>query len=85
MLENYGGGPSTRWYVEVGSRQYDQNVLVRAAHVNQGLGDLPPRGPGRFNVGQARRQARVGRGLTPSLHPATVRTCSELSSLDRPA
>ena len=54
MLENYGGRPSTRWYVEVGSRQYDQKVLVRAAHVRQGLGELPPRGPGRFNAGQAK-------------------------------
>ena len=54
MLEKYGGGRSTRWYVEVGTRRYDQKVLVRAAHVHQGLGDLPPRGPGRSNAGQAR-------------------------------
>ena len=55
MLERYGGRASTRWYVEVDGRRFDQKVLVRAAHVRDGLGELPPRGPGRFNAGQARR------------------------------
>ena len=38
MLKKYGGGPATRWYVEVGTSHYDQKLLVRAAHVHQGLG-----------------------------------------------
>ena len=33
MLEKYGGRHSTRWYVEVGGRYFDQKVLLRAAHV----------------------------------------------------
>ena len=55
MLEKYGGGPSTKWYVEVGNILYDQKLVVRAAHVIQGLGELYPRGPGSFDAGQARR------------------------------
>ena len=55
MVERYGGRPSTRWYVEVGGQRFDQKVLLRAAHVHDGLGELPPRGPGRFNAEQARR------------------------------
>ena len=55
MLERYGGGPSTRWYVEVGGRHFDQKVLLRAAHEHEGLGELPPRGPGRFKSRDARR------------------------------
>ena len=56
MLERYGGSASRDWYAEVGNWVYDQKLLLRAAHVLQGLGDLPPRGPGRFNAGQARRR-----------------------------
>ena len=72
MLEKYGGGPSTRWYVEAGTRRYDQKVLVRSAHVHQGLGDLPPRGPGRFTAGQARRhlEGRLGYRLVEKDAPA---------------
>ena len=55
MVEKYGGGLSTRWYVEVGSHRFDLKVLLRAAHVHQGLGDLPPRDAGRFNARDARR------------------------------
>ena len=55
MLEDYGGRPSTRWYVEVGGRRFDPKVLFRAAHVHEGLGELPLRGAGRFNADQARR------------------------------
>ena len=51
MLEKYGGGPSTKWYLEVGSARYDQKLVVRAAHVLQGLGNLPPLVPGRFHGG----------------------------------
>ena len=42
MLEKYGGGPSTKWYLEVGRSRYDQKLVVRAAHVLQRLRDLPP-------------------------------------------
>ena len=55
MLERYGGGPSTRWYVEVADRRFDQKVLLRAAHVHEGLGELAPRGPGPFKARDARR------------------------------
>ncbi|MDE0460217.1 MAG: hypothetical protein OXI15_23255 [Chromatiales bacterium] len=54
MLDEYGGGPATKWYVQVDSRLYDQKLVVRAAHRLQGLGDLYPRGPGSFNADQAR-------------------------------
>lgn len=62
MLKKYGGRPSTRWYVEVGDQRFDQKVLLRAAHVHEGLGELAPRGPGRFNAGQARQhfEGRLG-------------------------
>ena len=62
MLERYAGGPSTHWYVEVGLRRFDQKVLLRAAHVHEGLGELPPRGTGRFTAGQAQRhlQGKLG-------------------------
>ena len=55
MLKKYGGRASTRWYVKVGHRHFDQKVLLRAAHRHEGLGDLPSRGSGRFNAGHARR------------------------------
>ena len=45
ILERYGGGPSTKWYVQVDHLLYDQKLVVRAAHVIQGLGDLYPRAP----------------------------------------
>ena len=54
MLETYGGRPSTKWYVQVDDLLYDQKLVVRAAHVIQGLGHLYPRGPGSFDAGQAR-------------------------------
>ena len=61
MLEKYGGGPSTKWYLEVGSARYDQKLVVRAAHVLQGLGPLPPLVPGDFTAGQSRnRLERLG-------------------------
>ena len=56
MLAKYGGGPSRKWYVEVGNWRYDQKLLIRAAHVHEGLGKLPLRGPGRFHAHGARRQ-----------------------------
>ena len=53
MLRKYGGGSSTQWYVEVGNWACDQKLLLRAAHGHQGLGELPPRGLGRFRAAQA--------------------------------
>ena len=68
MLERYGGGPSTRWYVRVDHLLYDQKLVVRAAHVIQGLGDLSPRGPGSFDAGQARSLlVRLGYRVVPKL------------------
>ena len=55
MLEKFGARPSIRWYDEVGDRRFDQRVLLRAAHVHAGLGELAPRGPGRFKARDARR------------------------------
>ena len=51
MLEKYGGRPSTRWYVEVGTSHYDQKLLVRAAHMHQGLGPFED-----FDAIQAKRR-----------------------------
>ena len=55
MIEKYGGGRSTRWYVEVGNWRYDQKLIARAAHVHEGFGELPPRGPGWFHANESRR------------------------------
>ncbi len=54
MLEKYGGGPSTKWYIEADGRYFDQKLIVRAAHMHQGLGQLGPRGSEWFNADQAR-------------------------------
>ena len=54
MLEQYGGGPSTRWYIRHFGKYYDQKLVLRAAHEISGLGALPP-GPGTFAAGQAKR------------------------------
>ena len=68
MLEEYGGGPSTKWYLEVGNSRYDQKLVVRAAHVLQGLGPLPPLVPGDFTAGHARhRLERLGYRVIPKL------------------
>ena len=68
MLEKYGGGPSTKWYLEVGRSRYDQKLVVRAAHVLQRLGDLPPLVPGDFTAGHARyRLERLGYRVVPRL------------------
>ena len=68
MLEKYGGGPSTKWYLEVGGSRYDQKLVVRAAHVLQGLGPLPPLVPGDFTAGHARhRLERLGYRVVPKL------------------
>ena len=68
MLEKYGGGPSTKWYLKVGTSRYDQKLVVRAAHVLQGLGDLPPLVPGDFTAGQSRhRLERLGYRVAPKL------------------
>ena len=68
MLEKYGGGPSTKWYLEVGSARFDQKLVVRAAHVLQGLGNLPPLVPGDFTAGHSRhRLERLGYRVVPKL------------------
>jgi len=70
MLGRYGGGPSTKWYVQVGNRLYDQKLVVRAAHVLQGLGDLQPRGPVPLDAGQARGLLeRLGYRVVSRLSP----------------
>ena len=86
MLERYGGGPSTKWYVQVDHLLYDQKLVVRAAHVIQGLGDLYPRGPGSFDAGQARRLLKrlgycVVRKLSPTIE--NLRGPSALKPLAR--
>ena len=68
MLEKYGGGPSTKWYLEVGSSRYDQKLVVRAAHVLQGLGPLPSLVPGDFTADHSRRRLeRFGYRVVPKL------------------
>lgn len=63
MIEKYGGGGSTKWYIKRldhrsgQKRVYDQKVIVRAAHQHDGFGPLPA-GPGTFTAGQARRQLK---------------------------
>ena len=37
-----------------GNWRYDQKLIARAAHVYEGLGELPPRGPGRFHANESR-------------------------------
>ena len=54
MLEKYGGGPSTRWYVRFEDKCYDQKLVLRAAHQLSDLGPLPP-GRGTFTAAEARR------------------------------
>ena len=73
MLERYGGGPSTKRYVQVDDVLYDQKLVVRAAHVIQGLGHLSPRGPGSFDAGQARRLLeRLRYSVVPKLSQTNV-------------
>lgn len=50
MLAMYGGRPSARWYIEHEEKDYDQRLVIRAAHSLQGLGSL-----GKFTPYQARR------------------------------
>ena len=54
MLEKYGGGPSTRWYVLFEGECYDQKLILRAAHKLADLGPLPP-GRGTFTAAEAKR------------------------------
>ena len=55
MIQKYGGRRAIKWFVEVGNWRYDQKLIARAAHVHEGLDQLPPRGPGRFQAGKSRR------------------------------
>ena len=63
MIEKFGGGVSTKWYIKrldnrTGrTRLYDQKVVLRAAHYYDGFGPLPP-GPGTFTAGQAQRHLK---------------------------
>ena len=54
MLERFGGGPSTKWYVRRFGKHYDQKLVLRAAHELSGLGPLPS-GRGTFTAAHARR------------------------------
>ncbi len=54
MLEKYGGGSSTRWYVLFEGKHYDQKLILRAAHKLADLGSLPP-GRGTFTAAEATR------------------------------
>ena len=53
MLEKYGGRPSREWYIEIDGKHFDQNLIVRAAHRIQGLGEIAPRGSVKLDSGQA--------------------------------
>ena len=54
--------------LSVGSARYDQKLFVRAAHVLQGLGPLPPFVPGDFTAGHSRhRLERLGYRVVPKL------------------
>ena len=60
MIEKYGGGASTKWYIQHRNhpsgrnRLSDQKVVLRAAHQHDGFGPLPA-GPGTFTADHARR------------------------------
>lgn len=57
MLKRYSSGPSgrsTKWYISYGGRQYDQKLILRAAHEMAGMGPLPT-GKGTFTAYDARR------------------------------
>ena len=62
MLRKYRSrGRSTRWYVRYGRNQYDQKLILHAAHELQGLGEPPS-----FNAGQARRRLKnLGFSVVP--------------------
>ena len=55
MLDKYGGGASTKWYILYNGKRYDQKLICRAAHRLQGLGKLPA-GRGTFTAGHAQRK-----------------------------
>ncbi len=54
LLKQYGGQPSTCWYVNFQGKLYDQKLILRVAHDLQGLGALPA-GKGTFKAKQARQ------------------------------
>ena len=57
MLDRYGGGASTRWYVYFNNRYYDQKLLLRGAHELGGLGSFPL-GKKPFTAAQATKQLK---------------------------
>ena len=54
MLKKYGGRASRGWYIEDGGNQFDQKVIVRAAHWIQEGVQLQPRGSIRCDAGEVR-------------------------------
>ena len=71
MLKKYGGGGSRKWYLNVDGCHYDQKLIIRAAHVHQGLGELAPAGVERFHAHEATRQLEgLGYRVVPCI-PAT--------------
>ena len=63
MLERYSSGPSgksTKWFIHHCGKEYDQKLILRAAHELAGMEPLPP-GRGTFTASDARRQlTRIG-------------------------
>ena len=57
MIEKYRGGRSTKWYIQIGDRYYDQKLICRAAHKHQGLVPLPS-GRGTFKANEAKRHLK---------------------------
>ena len=59
MVDRYGGTRSTRWFVELGDRRFDRKVLLRAAHVHDGVGEMSQsqEDPRRMNAGEAERHS----------------------------
>ena len=55
MLDEYGGGPSTIWYILYKGKCYDQKLICRAAHYLQYCEYLPS-GPGTFRAHEARNK-----------------------------
>ena len=57
MLAKYGGRPSTKWHIEREGNYYDQKLVLRAAHLLQGLGAIPL-GRGAFTTLHARKHIK---------------------------
>ncbi len=87
MLEKYGGGASTCWYIHHNGLLYDQKLILRVAHDLSGLGSLPP-GRGTFTASQAREFLnRLGFEVVRHRMPAPIsrRVITETSTKRRKA